>query len=74
MKDVYKVSKDNNKKTERSPSFCAHLDDFDEILSTRDFVNLPFATQAGLNEHGKNNVDDQRAAGNKGKNCISITQ
>ena len=73
MKDVYKVSKDNNKKTERSPSFCAHLDDFDEILGTRDFVNPPFATQVGLNEHGKDNADDQTAAGNEGKNCISVT-
>ena len=29
MKDAYKVSKNNNKKTGRSPSFCAYFDDFD---------------------------------------------
>ena len=73
MKGAYKVSKDNNKKTGRSPSFYPHFDDFDGIPSTRDFVNPPFATQVGLNEHGKDNADDQTAAGNEGKNCISVT-
>ena len=73
MKDAYKVSKDNNKKTGRSPSFCVHSDDFGEILCTRYFVNPPFTTQVGLNEHGKDNADDQTAAGSEGKNFISIT-
>ena len=73
MKDACKVSKDNNKNTGRSPRFCAHFDDFDEILGTRDFMNPPFATQIGLNEHGKDNADVQTAARNEGKNCISIT-
>ena len=61
MKDVHKVSKDNNKKTGRSSRFCAHFDDFDEIFGTRDFMNPPFATQVGLNEYEKDNGDDQTA-------------
>ena len=32
MKDAYKVSKNNNKKTGRSRSFSAHFDNFGEIL------------------------------------------
>ena len=69
MKDAQKVSKDNNKKTGRS-SFCAHFDVLDEVLGRRDFLNPPFATQVGLNEHGKDNSDNQ--TGKEGKNCISI--
>ena len=67
MKDACKVSKDNNKKTGRSSSFCVHFDDFGEILCTRDFVNLPFTTQVDLNEHGKDNADDQQQQGTKVK-------
>ena len=73
MKDAYEVSKDNNNKTGASPSFWAHFDDLDEILGTRDFVNPPFASQVGLNELEKDNADDRTAAGNEGKNYISIT-
>ena len=69
-----KFQKTTTKKTRRSPSFCTHFDYFDQILGTRDFVNPPFATQVDLHEHGKNNADDHLAAGNEGKNCISITQ
>ena len=46
-KDAYKFQRTITKKTGRSPSFCAHFDDFDEILGTRDFVNPLFATDVG---------------------------
>ena len=75
MKDVYKISKDNNKKTGRSPSFYAHFDEFDEIIGTRDFVIPLFATQVGLNEHKKDNADNEIAAGSEGKIAlVSLTE
>ena len=81
MKDAYKVSKDNNKKTGRSPRFCAHFDDFDEILGTRDFMNPPFATQVSLNEksqvslNGKTMLMIKQQQGTKVKSVlVSLTR
>ena len=41
LKDACKACKDNNKKTDRSPTFCPYFQHFDEILGTRDVVNFP---------------------------------
>ena len=47
LKDAYKQARDNNKMTGRSPIYSPFYDDFDEILSRRDVVNLPFTAEVG---------------------------
>ena len=51
LKDSYKQSKENNnnnkKKTGASPRYSAFYHDFDEVLWTRDVVNLQYMTQVG---------------------------
>ena len=47
MKDAYKSAKDNNKLTGASPIYSPFYDDFDEILSCRDVVNMPNISEVG---------------------------
>ena len=47
LKGAYKQARDNNKMSGRSPIYSPFYDDFDEILSRRDVVNLPFTAEVG---------------------------
>ena len=48
LKDAYKAARDNNKKTGASPTYSPYFEDFDEVLSTRDVINTPFAGKVGV--------------------------
>ena len=41
VKAAYKAAKENNKKKEASLEFCQYFNNFDEVLGTRDVINLP---------------------------------
>ena len=47
IKDAYKKSKDNNKKSGASPQFCSFYDEFDEVLRKRDTITLPSTLETG---------------------------
>ena len=50
MKDSYKQSKDNHKKTVALPRYRFFYHDFDEVLGTRDVVNLQYVIQLGAKD------------------------
>ena len=50
LKDSYKQSKDNNKKTVALPRYRFFYHDFDEVLGTRDVVNLQYVIQLGAKD------------------------
>ena len=48
LKDAYKATRDNNKKTRASSTYSPCFEDFDEVLGTRDVINTPFAGEVGV--------------------------
>ena len=50
LKDAYKKAKANNKTSGASPEFTPFFDDFDEMLATRDVIELPLVTEVGLED------------------------
>ena len=58
MKDAYKQARDSNKQTGKSPIFCLFYEDFDEIFSARDTMNLPYAKEFSVvaSSHHVNDV------------------
>ena len=48
MKAAYKAATENNKKSGASPEFCQYFNDFDEVLGTRDVINLPHIVEVGV--------------------------
>ena len=49
LKDTYKKAKENNKKSGASPEFPRYYQDFDEVLGSRDIINLPEVREIGTN-------------------------
>ena len=47
IKDAYKKSIDNNKKSGASPQFCSFYDELNEVLGTRDAITLPSTLETG---------------------------
>ena len=47
LRDRYKKPKENNKKSGASPPFPLFYEDFDEIFSTRDIINIPGFVEVG---------------------------
>ena len=45
LKNAYKTSRSNNKKTGASPTYSPYFEDFGEVLGTRDVINTPFAQE-----------------------------
>ena len=48
LKAAYKAAKENNKKNGASAEFCQYVNDFDEVLGTRDVINLPHIAEVGV--------------------------
>ena len=48
MKAAYKAAKENNKKSGASLEFCQYFNEFDELLGTRDVINLPHIAEVGI--------------------------
>ena len=48
MKAACKAAKENNKKNGASAEFCQYVNDFDEVLGTRDVINLPHIAEVGV--------------------------
>ena len=47
MKDTYKKAKDNNSKTGTSPIYSPFFNDFEEMLASRDAINLKYIKEVG---------------------------
>ena len=47
MKDAYEKSKDNNSKTVTSPIYPPFYNDFEEMLASRDVINLKYVKEVG---------------------------
>ena len=47
LKNAYKTSRSNNKKTGASPTYSPYFEDF-EVLRARDVINTPFAREFGV--------------------------
>ena len=47
IKDAYKKSKDNNKKSGASLQFCSFYEELDKVLGTRDAITLPSTLETG---------------------------
>ena len=45
MKDVYKKAKDNNRKTGTLPIYPPFYNDFEEMLASRDVINLKYVKE-----------------------------
>ena len=61
LKDAYKKAKANNKTSGASPEFTPFFDDFDEMLATRDVIELPLVTEVGLEDDVVEEEVQQRA-------------
>ena len=48
LKAAYKAAKENNKKSGASLEFCQYFNEFDELLGTRDVINLPHIAEVGI--------------------------
>ena len=48
VKAAYKAAKENNKKKGASLEFCQYFNNFDEVLGTRDVINLPHIAEVGV--------------------------
>ena len=48
MKATYNAAKENNKKSGASPKFCQYFNNFNEVLGTRDVINLPHIAEVGV--------------------------
>ena len=48
LKAACKAAKENNKKNGASAEFCQYVNDFDEVLGTRDVINLPHIAEVGV--------------------------
>ena len=48
LRDRYKKAKENNKKSGDSPAFPPFYEDFGEIFSTRDIINIPGFVERGF--------------------------
>ena len=48
LKAAYKATKENNKKSGASPEFCQYFNGFDEVLQTRDVINLTHIAEVGV--------------------------
>ena len=57
LKDEYKRCKDSNAQSGAEPRFCQFYEIFDEVLSARDVVNLPFVLEASSG-HGHDETED----------------
>lgn len=51
MKKAYKEAKDHNSRTGNSPQYSLHYHDIDEMIGTRDVVNLQYTKQVGTVTH-----------------------
>ena len=60
LKNAYQNAKANNNKSGASADFPEHYKDFDEILGTRNIVNLPQLAEVGVtkDQHVNLNFDD----------------
>ena len=47
MKDTYKKAKDNNSKMGTSPIYSPFYNDFEEMLASRDVINLKYVKEVG---------------------------
>ena len=47
LKNAYKTSRNNNKKTGASPTYSPYFEDF-EVLRARDVINTPLAREFGV--------------------------
>ena len=61
LKDAYRKAKANNKTSGASPEFTPFFDDFDEMLATRDVIELPLVTEVGLENDVVEEEVQQRA-------------
>ncbi len=61
LKAAYKKAKANNKTSGASPKFTPFFDDFDEMLATRDVIELPLVTEVGLDDDVVENEVQQGA-------------
>ena len=57
LKDTYKKAKENNNKSGASPEFPKYYRDFDEVLGSRDIINLPEFREIGTS-NSKNAFDE----------------
>ena len=58
LKDQYKRAKEINRTSGAAPKTSPFFDDFDEILGTRDIVNIPEFKEVGIVEPFVNNSDE----------------
>ena len=58
LKDQYKRAKENNRTSGAAPKTSPFFGDFDEILGTRDIVNIPEFKEVGVVEPFGNNSDE----------------
>ena len=61
LKDAYKKAKANNKTSGATPEFTPFFDDFDEMLATRDVIELPLVTEVDLEDDVVEEEVQQRA-------------
>ena len=47
MKDAYKKAKDSNSQTRTSPVYPPFYNDFEEMLASRDVINLKYVKEVG---------------------------
>ena len=47
MKDAYKKAKDSNSQTRTSPVYPPLYNDFEEMLASRDVINLKYVKEVG---------------------------
>ena len=67
LKDSYKRAKENNMSSGASPSFPPFYHEIDEILGTRDCINLPEMREVGV--VGDVNSPEQVAQNDVAQNC-----
>ena len=47
LKATFKAAKENNKRSGASLEFCHYFNNFNEVLGTRDVINLPHIAEVG---------------------------
>ena len=58
LKDLWKNAKENNRTSEAFPETSPFFEDFDEILESRDVVNMPELKEVGAAEKSSFNLFD----------------
>ena len=72
IKDVYKKSKDNNKKSGASLQFCSFYEELDKVLGTRDAITLPSTLETGSTNQNTSASTDLSSFVNSNKRSLCL--